>query len=213
LIRAHQAFEQESGMKYLSIPLILFFLAAGGCFTAASAKEDKVPLSVGGFTLGTSIDKYDFISYRNFLKQVVIDQIPGFRKGMIEYGVCDRPGEIVRIKLKYLDSSKGFYKQLLRRYKQRFGEPDEFAGDPFGIVKAWKWHFKSKDGRRITLTLQNNLKNPDETIGNMVKLTMPDQIEAERKCFNKTCAMRHPKGEEMKKAQWGEDHWKLMIPR
>ena len=201
-------------MNYLIFPLVFFFLAAGGNFSPVKAKEN-VPLSVGGFTLGKSIDEYDFISYRNFLKQVVIDQVPGFRKGMIEYGVCDRPGEIVRIKLKYLDSSKAFYKKLLRRYKEKFGEPDTFAGDPFGIVKAWKWHFKTGDGQRVTLTLQNNLKNPDETIGNMVKLTMPDRIEAERKCFNKTCDMRHRNAFAKSQGQmhWDEDSWQMMIPR
>ncbi len=200
-------------MKYLALPLVFLFLAAAGPVPVAAG--DKVPMSVGGFTLGTSIDEYDFISYRNFLKQVIIDQIPGFRKGMIEYGVCDRPGEIVRIKLKYLDSSKEFYKKLLTRYKKRYGEPDEFAGDPFGIVKAWKWHFKTKEGHRITLTLQNNLKNPDETIGNMVKLAMPDQIEAERKCFNKTCSMRHPNAfaKSKEKINWDENSWQMMIPR
>jgi hypothetical protein len=178
---------------------------------AATAADIEAPLSVGGFTLGTSIDEYDFISYRNFLKQVVIDEIPGFRKGLIEYGVCDRPGEIVRIKLKYRNSSEKFYKKLMRRYKRKFGDPDEFAGDPFGIVKTWKWHFTTKDGRRVTLTLQNNLKNLDETIGNMVKLTFPDQIEAERKCFNKTCAMRHS-GKGANNMDPGNKSWQLMIP-
>ena len=111
----------------------------------------RVPHGVGGFTLGTPIDDYEFISYRNFLKQVVVDHISGFRKGIIEYGVCDNPGQIVKIKLKYLDSSEEFYGKLLKEYKKRFGEPDEFTGDTFGIVKSWKWRFRDKDGNRICL--------------------------------------------------------------
>jgi hypothetical protein len=199
-------------MKYLSLALLFCCLAAG---SISPAYGNKTPTEVGGFTLGTSIEEYEFISYRNFLKQVVIDKIPGFRKGIIEYGVCDRPGEIVKIKLKYLDPSKSFFKKLLKRYKKKYGEPDEFVGDSFGIVKAWKWQFKNNNGNRVTMILQHNLKNPNEVTGNMVKLYMPDQVEAERKCFNKTCALRNP--EAFKKAQgpleWDESGWQQMIPR
>ena len=93
-------------MNYLSIA-VLFCCLAAGSISPAPAYADKAPTEVGGFKLGSSIEEYDFISYRNFLKEVVIDQIPGFRKGTISYGVCDRPGEIVKIKLKYMDPSKG----------------------------------------------------------------------------------------------------------
>ena len=199
-------------MKYFSLALLFCCLTAG---SISPAYGNKTPNEVGGFTLGTSIEEYEFISYRNFLKQVVIDKIPGFRKGIIEYGVCDRPGEIVKIKLKYLDPSKSFFKKLLKRYKKKFGEPEKFVGDSFGIVKAWKWSFKNNNGNRVTMILQHNLKNPNEVTGNMVKLYMPDQVEAERKCFNKTCALRNP--DAFKKAQgpleWDESGWQQMIPR
>ena len=201
-------------MNYLSVA-VLFCCLAAGSISPATTHTNKAPIEIGGFKLGSSIEEYDFISYRNFLKEVVIDQIPGFRKGTISYGVCDRPGEIVKIKLKYLDPSKSFFKGLMKRYKNKFGEPDEFAGDSFGIVKAWKWSFKDTDGNRVTMILQHNLKNHNEVIGNMVKLYMPDQIEAERKCFNKTCSMRNP--EAFKKAlgplEWDNSSWQQMIPR
>lgn len=168
----------------------LFTLLLLSSVPAMAMATDQVPHEIGGFRLGASIDDYDYISYRNFLKQVVVDHIGGFRKGIIEYGVCDNPGQIVKIKLKYLDSSERFYRRLFKEYKRRFGEPDEFTGDTFGIVKSWKWRFRDKHGNRISLTLQHNLKNPDEATGNMVKLSLPDRIEAERKCFNRTCASR-----------------------
>jgi hypothetical protein len=181
----------------------------------APAAAAPVPTEVGGFKLGTSVDEYEFISYRNYLKEVVIDKIPGFRKGTISYGVCKEPGKIVKIKLKYLDPSKSFFKKLLKRYKKQFGEPDVFTGDSFGIVTSWKWHFKDKDGNRVSMLLQHNLKNPNEVIGNMVKLYLPDQIEAERKCFNKTCAMRSPGAFEKanSRKEWDESGWQQMIPR
>jgi len=201
-------------MNYLSLAVLFCCLAVGPIFSAP-AHAEKAPTEVGGFKLGSSIEEYEFISYRNFLKQVVIDKIPGFRKGVIEYGVCDRPGEIVKIKLKYLDTSESFFKKLLKHYKKKFGEPDEFVGDSFGIVKAWKWHFKDNNGSRVTMILQHNLKNPNEVTGNMVKLYMPDQIEAERKCFNKTCSLHTT--EAFKKVQdqleLDETSWQQMIPR
>ncbi len=201
-------------MRYLIVVTMcccLWFWSAG----SGRAASGTPPLEVGGFKLGTSIEEYDFISYRNFLKQVVIDRVPGFRKGMIEYGVCDQPGEIVRIKLKYQDTTKSFYNKLLKKYKKKFGKPDEFTGDSFGIVICWRWNFRTKDGERVTMLLQHNLKNPNEVIGNMVKLTMPDRIEAERKCFNKTCDMRSPGAFSKSKGSGNMDKsgWMQMIPR
>ncbi len=180
---------------------------------AASFASDKAPLEVGGFKLGSSIDDYDFISYHNFLKEVVVRDIDGFRKGTIYYGICDRPGELVKIKLKYLDSSAGFYKKLLKRYKKKFGKPDAFIGDSFGIVKAWKWTFVDENNNKILLRLQHNLKNPDESLGVTVKLEMPEQIEAERICFNKQCAMNMPKKNNRMRSAWSEESWQNMLPQ
>jgi len=185
------------------------FLFIPVCATAA----DKAPLEIGGFTLGSSIDDYDFISYRNFLKQVVIQDIEGFRKGILYYGICERPGEIVKIKLKYRDSSEAFYKKLLNRYKKKFGKPDAYIGDSFGIVKAWRWTFIDDRNNKVLLRLQNNLKNPDESIGNTVKLERPDRIEAERVCFNRQCAMLRKGIKKDMPSSWSEESWQLMIPQ
>ena len=170
---------------------------------------ENVPHEINGFKLGSSIEEYDFITYRNFLKDVIVEDIGGFRKGVISYGVCDRPGEVIRIKMKYRDSSHKFYKQLLKRYKEKFGKPDEFTGDTFGIVLEWKWRFTDKDNNYITLTLQHNLKDVDQNIGNMVKLTMPDRIKAERLCFNKKC----DKTKNDCPVSMQSDNLKNMIPR
>ena len=89
--------------------LLLFFPAA------IQAKE--IPVEVGGFVLGSNVTDYPDIEYSNFLKEVVIYDWHGFDKGIISYGICDSPGEIVKIKLKYEDSSKKFFKTLLKKYK------------------------------------------------------------------------------------------------
>jgi len=182
------------------LPMLLTMQAAAG---------DIVPKEINGFRLGSSIEEYDFINYRNYLKEVVIDDIGGFERGTLYYGTCERPGEIVRIKLKYRNSTRKFYKQLLNRYKEKFGKPDEFTGDAFGIVLSWKWRFIDKENNSISLTLQHNLKNIDENIGNMVKLGMPDRIEAERMCFIKACG---EKKVECPLGMMSED-WDNLIPR
>jgi len=190
---------------------IIFFcilLLAVATAEGRAAAEPKPPLSAGGFTLGTSIKNYDFISEEDPLKEVIINDIKGFRKGFVTYGVCDRPGEIVRIKLKYKDRSSDFFEQLLKQYKKKFGSKPKFIGDSFGNLKAWKWAFTGGDGKRITLVLQHNLKNADESMGNMVKLSLPDQLISERECSDneKSQARRGDKDESIKA------DWDLLLP-
>lgn len=174
----------------------------------AAQSQDKTPTEIGGFRLGTSIDQYELISFASYLKQVVLDDVGEYRRGIIEYGVCHRPGEIVRIKLKYADASYSFYKQLFKRYKKKFGEPDQYSGDPFGILKAWKWKFEDEEGELVTVKLQYNKKDPNESLGSVVKLSMPGRIEDERLCFLKMCEMR----EEGEKKPVERD-WDLLVPR
>jgi len=174
-----------------------------------SSGQDNAPHEISGFRLGSSIDEYDFLSYRNYLKEVIVDEIGGFRKGEISYGVCDRPGEIVRIKMKYKDSSRKFFDELLKRYKEKYGDPDEFTGDAFGIVLEWKWRFRDKNNEYITLNLQHNLKDTDENFGNMVKLTMPERIQAEQKCFDRQCQTK----KQACPVNLEEESWENMLPR
>jgi len=177
--------------------------------THFSLAGDNVPHEINGIRLGASIDEYEFMSYHNYLRDVIINDIGGFRKGEISYGTCDRPGEIVRIKMKYKDSSRKFYNELLTRYKEKFGKPDEFTGDAFGIVLEWKWRFTDKDNNYITLSLQHNQKNIDENIGNMVKLTMPDRITAEQECFVKQCQV----DKKACPAGMMSESWENLLPR
>jgi len=197
----------------LLIVVLLSMITLLGPSGSPARAQESAPHQVGGFRLGTSVDQYELTSYRNFLKQVVVQNVHGFRKGIIYYGTCARPGEIVKIKLKYRDSSPGFYRELLKRYKKQFGKPDKFIGDAFGIVKAWEWNFRDSQGVRIRLKLQHNLKNPDESIGNTVKLEMPDRIQEERTCFNKQCAMRMKRGETCSGRPDTEQEWQKLIPR
>lgn len=189
----------------LSTFLITVILIEGQAVAVGSGS----PLSAGGFSLGTSINDYSFTSQENFVEEVVIPDIKGFRKGFITYGTCYRPGEIVRIRLKYKDGSYDFFERLLKLYKNKFGSSPKFVGDPFGKVKAWKWEFTVEDGRRVTLTLQHNLENDEESIGNMIKLGLPDQLIAERECSNKVDSpAKEGSSEELIITDW-----ELLIPK
>jgi len=171
-------------LKKTVIPICICLLS----FTIAkylAAADSKPPLTIGGFTLGRSINEYSFTSKEAFVKEVVVTDIKGFRKGFITYGVCENPGKILRIKLKYHDKSAAFFEQLIKQYKKKFPAKPKFTGDSFGRVKSWKWTFADQNGERLTLLLQHNLKDEDETTGSMVKLSLPDQIIAERRCSNR----------------------------
>ena len=168
--------------------IILFtFLLPGICFAEA-------PHELAGFVLGKPIDAVKArimpdtdipIRHLESMHEVEIRPTPGYKTGLIWYATCSVPRHIVRIKLKYKDSSKKFFKQLLKRFKDRFGEPTEWRGDPFHIVVDWKWSFTDKANNTISLHLQHNTRDVDEKLGNAVKFTMTSAIASERRCFQK----------------------------
>ncbi len=181
--------------------LCLFFSTSGHAAT-------KIPSEVGGIALGSDVTDYPNIEYSNYMKEVVVYDWNGFHKGIISYGICKFPGEIIKIKLKYYKSDKDYFQILLKKFKKKYGKPTEWKGDSFGILHIWKWNFVDKNNNRVSLVLQHNSKNPNENIGNMVKLYYPDRIVAEQKCFTEQCSSRRPKNKPVKK-----DNWDFLIPR
>ena len=187
---------------YIGVSVALFFVH-GTCFAQA-------PHGLGGFVLGGNIAECNeilkmetalSIRYMEYIREVEIKPMKGFKSGLIGYGVCDKPGQIVRIKLKYADSTKKFFEQLLEHFKTRFGEPDEWRGDPFHVVIAWKWSFVDKENNKISMMLQHNTMDAEEKMGNAVKLTMMNLMEKERLCFQK----KRPEFQTMR----GEGHRKM----
>ena len=61
-----------------------------------------------------------------------------------------------KFSLKYINSSKNFYNNLLKRCKKKFGKPHVWKGDAFGVVYASKWSFADENGNKISMTLQHN---------------------------------------------------------
>lgn len=197
-------------MKTARLSILLLFLCYTFFLPAVLTARD-IPTQVGGFVLRSDVTNYPDIEYSNFLKEVVIHNWNGFDKGIISYGICHSPGEIVKIKLKYKDPSKRFFKTLLKKFRQKYGKPDEWKGDSFGILHVWKWKFTNADGQRIHLTLQHNTRNPNENTGNMVKLYCPDQIAKEQECFNSQCESAQKVRPEGQAAP--EPNWNFLIPQ
>jgi hypothetical protein len=205
-------------IKVLSFGLTLFFFIAAGIAFA------DAPNQVGGFVLDQDIKKFEDrvimdtalpVRYTENIEEVEIKFTQGFKSGLIAYGTCDQPGHIVRIKLKYADSSKTFYKDLLKRFKKQFGEPDEYRGDPFKIVDAWKWSFVDPQNHKISLILQHNTKDEQEKMGNSVKLTNTTLMEKDLLCYkNKQLDYR----ERLRQREWKAvkpeaSGWELFVPR
>lgn len=184
----------------------------------------EAPNQVGGFVLDQDIKKFEDrvimdtalpVRYAENIEEVEIKFTQGFKSGLIAYGTCEQPGHIVRIKLKYADSSKKFYQNLLKQFKKRFGEPDEYRGDVFKIVDAWKWSFVNQQNHKISLILQHNTKDEQEKIGNSVKLTDTTLMEKDLLCYkNKQLDYR----ERLRRREWKtvkpeKGGWELFVPR
>jgi hypothetical protein len=197
----------------------IFFFLCVLLFASRSGAWAQFPVHLGGFTLGEDISAYadqiDLASCRATLFNPYIGEgrildRPGFKSGFVEYGLCSSPNKILRIKLKFNDSSKKFFNTLLSRYKEKLGSPDEYKGDPFQTIIAWKWSFTNKKNQKISLILQHNTTVEDEKLGNAVKLTLTDQLQKERDCYYKN----HPETQLEKPVQspGKKTLWQLYIP-
>lgn len=155
--------------------------------------QGEAPTQVMGFKLGSQITDYKDrlrmdtalpIRHEEYLVEVEAKKMPRVKSCYLIYANCDQLGKIVRIKLKYANSSKKFYETLLKMFKKQFGEPKEWLGDSFGMVLAWKWFFEDTEGNQISLILQHNASDPDNRLGNSIKFTHSTLMEHEHDCFN-----------------------------
>ncbi len=204
--------------RLLFITVLALLWAAGICLAG------EAPHQISVFVLNRDIaDFKDYVimesalpvRYMENIEEVEIKSIKGLKTGYIAYATCAAPGHIVRIKLKYRDSSKKFFKDLLKQIKKKYGEPDEYRGDPFHILIAWKWSFIDKEGNRISLTLQHNFQDPNQKMGNAIKLTMWNLVEEDQQCYRRKTddpreKLRQRNGKELDSGLSG---WDLFMPR
>lgn len=170
---------------------VLPALVAAAALWATGVVAGDAPRGIAGFVLGQPIAEAAGrvfmqtalpVRYMENLHEVEIRPIDGFKSGLIAYGTCRRPESIVRIKLKYADGTRNHFDDLLKRYKARLGNPEEYRGDPFGVFVSWKWSYTDPRLGRISLTLQHNREDEEEKLGNAVKLTLLDRLEDDAQC-------------------------------
>ena len=204
-------------MKAIKWLIIFLLVGQNACFAAA-------PREIGGLVLGGNMEDFKEklkmetdqpIRFREYLHEVQIKRIAGFKSGVIWYTALTEPRQIVRIKLKYEESSRSFYDSLLKQFSKRFGKPNEWRGDSFDVFIAWKWSFRDSGKNTVSMTLQHNLKDPDKKPGNNIKLTMWNLIEIERRRFERK-QRSEPGAEDKQTGSLPESerpNWDLLLPR
>ena len=204
--------------KYYTLWSIIIILGICGTSVAES------PHQLGPFILGHDIAEFaDFVQmdtslpirHMESIKEVEIKPIKGYKSGLIAYCTCAAPNAVVRIKLKYSDGSKAFYQKLKKRIDKRFGECDEYRGDPFHIVIGWKWSFMDKENNKISLILQHNSRDKDEKMGNSIKLTMTNLLESDWQCQKNKEQMEKASGnvKQLHELEPEQTGWDLFVPR
>jgi len=172
-----------------------------------------VPHEIAGIELGTKVSEYPDFEVSNYLKETVVMDWHGFDKGVISYGICDSPGTIVKLQMKYQDSSKNFFDILMKKFKKKYGPPSEWQGDSFGINHIWKWKFIDNEGRKVNMVLHHNLQDSSENIGNQVKLYYPELMEREHLCFLRQCQEITDPEQQKHKEKLMESGWEYLIPQ
>jgi hypothetical protein len=193
--------------KLFVLTNLVFLWIVGICLAG------EAPHQISVFVLGKNISELkDYvimetalpIRYMENIEEVEIKALEGFKSGLIAYATCEVPGKIVRIKLKYKDSSKKFYEELLKKISNKFGKPDEYSGDPFHILLSWKWSFVNQKNERITMTLEHNTLDTEEKLGNSIKITNRSAMENDLKCYREK-ALDHRQKLRLR-------DWRIMTP-
>jgi hypothetical protein len=220
VLRRRLLFTFYRGAKMKKIILIICIsLINAGIVTAGN-----VPTSIAGFALGDNLFKHKekivkdstmCIRYQNYINEVEVTNCQGYKVGLIGVGNCADPDKIIRIKLKYINSSKNFYNNLLKRCKKKFGKPHVWKGDAFGVVYAWKWSFADENGNKISMTLQHNSEDHEMKMGNSIKLTMTSSVEKEKACYDskKQDEMKERIKPVKKQSEDAPPDWDMLIPR
>lgn len=171
-------------MKKLLLPLLLLLVLPG-------TAQAQLPSELFGIVLGEPVEKYQSLLNQEtdardrdalYVNEVDLknDLLPGVRGGSISYGNCANPGLVVGVKLKLDDPAQSTFNALYARYEKTFGKPDEYQGDAFRTVIAWKWRFR-KDNTEVQVVLTWS-KDPEMRPGTSIKLRQRTLWEAEYFC-------------------------------
>ncbi len=169
-------------------------LAVACCLVSfsAAARADNGPVSIVGIKLGTPVSEYKELIKegstlrmwdQEYLSRVELKHIPGMKSGYLSFANCDKLDTVVRIKLKYDDSSVDFFQKMYKALEKKYGTPQN-RGNPFGTLKVWKWALTSPQGHAISLILtHNNGKDDEYSYGNTLRLADRTLIDHEAACY------------------------------
>ena len=202
--------------------LFLLLFVAILTFYSIQGYADQAPSKIANFQLGEKIGTYSDVCNMmtalpvrdmRYLTEVEAEDIDGYKSGSVAFGNCANPGQIVRIKMKYAYADKKFFRKLLELFQDRFGKPDEYRGDPFQAIVAWKWYFKDEQNNKITMTLQHS-EDLEYKFGNTIKLTNSTLLEKERTCYDKKnqTESKNQKNKSVSKRRLKEKDYLKFIP-
>lgn len=179
-------------MKVLP-PVALLAVWLVACTVSPCLAQTAPPVEIAGFRLGDGIEKHETRLDREITEQELVRPyltisallpVPGFRTGYVTYGNCTTSGRIVRIKMNYEDGREKFYQRVLNALKKRYGEPQEWRGNPFGNLRTWKWSFTDGVLGDISLILQHYSGSDGAyTKGNSIRLAAHSLAKAEGDCY------------------------------
>ncbi len=177
--------------KIAQTALILSLLFAASVAMASN----NAPESIAGITIGKNVSSVhsllDMSSeaspwQQEYIARIEIRDMEGYKGGYVVIGKCKRKDTILRMKLKYKNSSMDFFNKIYAKIEKRFGKPNDWRGNPFGTLKVWKWSLEDEYGN-ISLILQHFSGDDDSiTDGNSIRLSRPSWIEEEQKCWEET---------------------------
>lgn len=197
--------------------LTLFILFSN----TGSLSAGQFPTRLGGFIIGNDISEFagqieketfQKETFNPYIKKGEIVPPPGFKSGLIAYGLCDKPGKIVKIQLRYADDSREFFYVLLEKFRTQLGSHGEYKGAQMMTMVAWQWSFTNEKNERLTLFLQHYVIPEDGKKGTYVKLALTSQIENERACYIKEQITGKTPASTQKTSQPDEAQWRSFIP-
>jgi hypothetical protein len=182
--------------RVLSFAVAMVLMWASFCLPV---QAKTAPTTIAGITLGQPLLKFEaFIDRdttlrmwdREYLSRVELKPMPGIKSGYISFANCENVGTVLRVKVKYKDSSLRFFQKIYDTLAKRYGSPEN-RGNPFGTLKVWKWGLTSAQGHSISMILVHN-DGKDETYshGNTLRLTDRTLVVREQECMVKKRAKR-----------------------
>ncbi len=176
------------------------------------------PTELAGLRLGGDIAKYSSLIdqdtaakgfFRPHLEMVALKDREGLRSAYADYGTCKNKGRIVRIKVNYRDGSLAFFEKLLEELKRRYGKPEDWRGNPFGTLRAWKWSLPAGDDRISMVLMYYAGDDGEYTEGNSLRITSRKIVEEEDRCYAEKKGDDEPADELKRPASVSELDWLL----